>query len=80
MKSCSGVHACLHRPVIKSDAHGENISMGDSGLRALIGRMLLRLIFRDDIVDLGLHHRTIWFVLEKNESTSAVQAVNECAD
>jgi hypothetical protein len=39
--------------------------MGGNGLKGFFGRFLLKLIFRKDIDQLGLHHGTLWFVLEK---------------
>jgi hypothetical protein len=49
----------------QADAWGEDKKMGGNGLKGFFGRFLLKLIFRKDIDQLGLHHGTLWFVLEK---------------
>jgi SAM-dependent methyltransferase len=49
------------------DSQGDQKKMGGNGLKGLIGRSLLKSIFRSDIDKLGLHHSTLWFTLEKNE-------------
>ena len=51
--------------VIQSDAGGDGKPMGGYGLRGFVGRAVLKLIFRNDINNLGLHHGTFWFVLER---------------
>ena len=51
--------------VIHSDAEGDQKPMGGRGLRGLIGRPVLKAIFRKDIDNLGLHHGTLWFVLAR---------------
>lgn len=51
--------------ITQFDTHNAGKPMGGRGLRATVGRLLFRSIFRRDILDLGLHHGTLWFALEK---------------
>lgn len=52
--------------VIQVDAEGEDRKLGGSNLRGWIARRILKRLFRKDIVDLGLHHSTLWFLLKKS--------------
>lgn len=40
--------------------------MGGNGIKGLLARLFLRVAFRSDILDLGLNHGTIWWVLERD--------------
>lgn len=51
--------------LVQFDSQGDQKKMGGNGLKGLIGRSLLKSIFRSDIDKLGLHHSTLWFTLEK---------------
>ena len=47
------------------DTEGEDTPMGGNGIKGLLGRWVLRRIFRKDITEVGLHHGATWFVLSK---------------
>ncbi len=53
--------------VSQVDSLNDGRKMGGNGLKGLLGRAILKLLFRADIDKLGLHHSTIWFVLEKKK-------------
>jgi len=50
--------------ITQFDTHDDK-PMGGFGIRAKLGRLLLKSLFRPDILELGLHHGTLWFVIEK---------------
>lgn len=50
------------------DSIGDGRKMGGNGVRGWLARFLLTRLFRSDIDQIGLHHGTIWFVLEKKAS------------
>ncbi len=53
--------------VAQVDSINDHKKMGGNGIKGFIGRVILKILFRSDIDKLGLHHSTIWFVLEKNK-------------
>lgn len=59
-------HALKHGWTIRQvDSLGDGKKMGGNGLRGILARFILKLLFRKDIDQLGLTHGTIWFVLER---------------
>lgn len=51
--------------VAQVDALGDDRPLGGHGIRGILGRWLLRIIFRSDIESLGLNHGTLWCVGQK---------------
>jgi len=54
--------------VIQFDSENEDKPMGGFGMKGLLGRWLLKRIFRPDIDQLGLHHGTLWCVLKRKNN------------
>ena len=53
--------------VVQADSLGDESPMGGRGIKGVVGRFVLRRIFRSDITELGLHHGTVWCVLKRRE-------------
>jgi len=53
--------------VIQIDSKGEDTPLGGRGVKGYVIRKLMKLVFRNDIEDLGLNHGTTWFVLQKKK-------------
>jgi hypothetical protein len=53
--------------VVQIDSRGDDSPLGGKGLKGYVIRKLMKMVFRNDIEDLGLNHGTTWFVLEKNK-------------
>lgn len=53
--------------VIQFDTLNQGKKFGGNSLKGILGRFLLRRVFRNDIHQLGLHHSTLWFVLKKSK-------------
>lgn len=51
--------------IVQMDCRNENRPMGGRGLKATIGRWMLKILFRSDIDKLSLNHGTLWCVLKK---------------
>ena len=52
--------------ITQIEVENENKPMGGKGIKGILGRWLLKQIFRADIDQLGLTHGTLWCVLEKD--------------
>ena len=53
--------------VVQIDSRGGDVPLGGKGVKGYVIRKLMKLVFRNDIEDLGLNHGTTWFVLQKNK-------------
>jgi SAM-dependent methyltransferase len=49
--------------VVQIDSRGDDSPLGGKGIKGYVIRKLMKLVFRNDIEDLGLNHGTTWFVL-----------------
>ncbi len=57
-------HAAMNGfSVVQIDSRGGDVPLGGKGIKGYVIRKLMKLVFRNDIEDLGLNHGTTWFVL-----------------
>ena len=58
--------------LLQYDTYSSGEPMGGNRLKGILGRFLLRKIFRNDIAQIGLHHGTQWFVLQRDHMSGTV--------